>query len=94
MRYAKIADGNIVFAPSRINDGDCIVYNPTVDMLVEHGYMPVRFTEPPVTDDDHTAVSEWTQGDGEIVQRWVIVEIDEEDISAEEVLSILTGESE
>lgn len=79
MKYGKIIEGNLVFAPSKLTDGDNVVYNPNAEMLLRHGYFPIKFTNPPVTDDDHMAVSKWEQTDVEILQQWEVVEKDEED---------------
>lgn len=88
MRYGKLIDGMLHFAPRKIKDGDSTTYNPTGEMLEELGYLPVTFTDPPETEPGYYAVSEWAEEDGEIVQRWHIEEAEPTD---EEILSILLG---
>lgn len=86
MRYAKLIDGVIEFAPKKIKDGDSTTYNPTGEMLEELGYLPVMFTDPPETEPGYYAVSEWEEIDGTIVQRW---HVEEAEPTADELLSRL-----
>lgn len=91
MKYAKLIEGEIYFAPRKIKHGDSITYNPTAEMLLPLGYLPVRFTDAPETDIKHIPVCTWTQTDTEIIQQW---HIEEAEISAEDALAILMGEAE
>jgi len=89
--YAKLINGVINFAPNKIKKGDSITYNPTAETLTELGYIPVKFTEEPKTEPGFVAVCTWKEIDGTILQIW---HIEETEPSAEELLNILTGETE
>ena len=91
MMYGKLIDGVMQFAPKTIKQGDSITYNPTGDMLIPLGYLPVRFTDAPETDEQHYAVCTWAEIDGEIVQQW---RIEEAEPTTEEILNILLGGAE
>lgn len=88
MRYAKLIDGVIDFAPKKIKDGETTTYNPTGEMLEELGYLPVTFTDPPETEPGYGAFCAWEEVDGTIEQRWHVEEVEPTD---EEILSILLG---
>ena len=86
MRYAKLIDGMLHFAPRKIKNGDSTTYNPTGEMLEELGYLPVTFTDPPETEPGYVAVCEWAEEDGAIVQRW---HVEEAEPTADELLARL-----
>lgn len=91
---AKIIDGQIVFAPRKINrtiDGqEYTTYNPTDEMLAEQGWLVV--IETPVPGDapeGYHYEATYTEWPNEIHQDWVLVE--DGDISGEEALNIILG---
>ena len=88
MRYAKLIDGKIIFAPRKLVGETTTVYNPTPEMLMAEGYKPVRFTEPPEVPEGYIAVPSWQDEGFEIVQVWHIEEAPDE-IDAEEAMEIL-----
>ena len=73
MRYAKIINNQIVFAPRKVKYNGYTIYNPPASVLLELGYKPVRFTDPPETEEGYHAESYWTETEAEIVQMWNIV---------------------
>lgn len=75
MIYAKLMNGRPSYAPHRLMIGDKWVYNPTGEQLMELGYLPVIFSDPPETDEKHYAVCSWAEEDGHIVQSWTIEEL-------------------
>ena len=75
MNYAKLIDGNLVYAPRKLTVGDYTVYNPTPDMLIAEGYKPVVYTEPPQTEPGYVAVPSWTENVLEIVQVWTVEQV-------------------
>lgn len=91
MIYAKLIDGALVLAPKKIKNGNSITYNPSAEMLLPLGYLPVRFTDAPETDIKHIPVCAWTQTDTEIVQQW---HIETAEPTETEILSILLGGAE
>lgn len=72
MKYAKLVDGAIVYAPRKLPLGDAVIYNPTEEMLTEAGYKPVRYTEPPTVEPGYIAIPVWTETAEEIVQTWAV----------------------
>lgn len=93
MRYAKLIEGQPVFAPNPIHINDLWVGNPTPEMLTEEGYKPVRSTEPPETEPGYIAVSGWEETAEEIVQTWT-EELEPDEIPEDRAYRIITGEEE
>lgn len=91
MRYGKLIDGAMQYAPKKIKNGDSIIYNPTPETLTVWGYMPVIVTDAPQTETGYQAVGEWVIEDGQIVLQW---HIEEAEPTAEEALAILMGDAE
>ena len=89
MRYAKLIDGAIQFAPRKLAVGEYVVYNPVADMLTEARYKPVQYTEAPEVEPGYIAIPGWTETEEAIVQTWSIEP--EGDIPDDEVLEILLG---
>lgn len=92
---AKIIDGQIVFAPRKIEreiDGETyITYNPTDEMLAEQGWLLVIETDPPGdAPEGYHYEDTYTEDGGAIVQGWVLVQ-DPDDISDSEALEIIMG---
>lgn len=91
MRYGKLENGFLYFAPRKIKHGDSITYNPPVEMLIERGYKPIIESDPPEAEEGyHYELSYEDTGD-EIVYVWTLAE---DEVTADELLDILTGESE
>ena len=91
MKYGKLIDGAVEFAPNKIKNGNSITYNPTVETLTALGYMPVIVTDAPQTETGYQAVGEWVIEDGQIVLRW---HIETAEPTETEILSILLGGAE
>ena len=72
MRYGKLIDGNIVYAPRKLRGDEYTVYNPTEEQLTEAGYKPVTYTDAPVVEPGYIAVPGWTETETEIVQTWTV----------------------
>lgn len=87
---AKIIDGQIVFAPRKINrtiDGqEYTTYNPTDEMLAEQGWLTVVETDPPEAPDGWHYEATYTEEGGKIVQGWVLVETEYSEADAYEIL--------
>ena len=75
MNYAKLIDGNLIFAPRKLTVGDFTVYNPTPEMLISAGYKPVVYTEPPTVEPGYIAVPGWEENVLEIVQVWTVEQV-------------------
>lgn len=93
MIYAKLIEGELVFAPNPIKVGEAYIGNPLGSVYEAEGYKPVRTTEP---EGEAPAgfhwVEAWTETDSEIVQGWGAVELPPEgDIDPAEALDIILG---
>ena len=93
MNYAKLIDGHLVFAPCKLTVGECVVYNPTPEMLIAEGYKPVVYTDPPETQPGYAAVPGWEENALEIVQVWT-VEPEPDEVDADRAMEILFGGEE
>ena len=94
MRYAKLINGYPQYAPASIAVGGMTVANPTGEMLLSAGYLPVVTSEPPQTDDLHYPVSVWAEQGGQIVQVWSVEEIPTEDRPADLEARVTNVENE
>lgn len=75
MKYAKLINGAIQYAPPKIkNSNGSITYNPKADVLAKLGYLPMIFTDMPEVQDGYIATSTWSEIDETITQVWKIVE--------------------
>ena len=83
MKYAKLIDGEIFFAPNPIIIGDRQIGNPPGEVYAEQGYKPVRYTDHPEPPPGYIAVPGWVETEEEIVQVWTEVE---QPITEEEAL--------
>ena len=96
--YAKIIDGIFTKAPNKLSieiDGQgYTVFNPTAEMLIEQGWKPVEETEHGDAQTGFTYVPTYTETENAIVQQWELVSEDDLEISAEQALGIIMGESE
>ena len=90
MKYAKLIDGIIVYAPRKLTVGDSVVYNPPTEMLEAAGYKRVRFTEPPETDPGYIAVPGWEETADAITQTWAI-EPEPDEIDGERAAELMLG---
>ena len=93
MTYGKLIDGDLVIAPRTVIVGDRHIGNPPSELLVELGYKPVTFTEPPEVETGYIAVPVWTETAEAIVQTWT-VEPEPDEISEDRAYRIIAGEEE
>lgn len=76
MIYAKLINYELIIAPTRILHGGDYICNPPAEVLEAEGYLPVVYTDPPGEAPAGYGWSEtWSEGDGNIVQGWVLVQI-------------------
>ena len=96
MRYAKMIDGAIMFAPNKIeveiSGEDYVVYNPTAEQLEERGFEPVEYTDPGEVVEGYHYEAHWEEQADKIVQVWELVSNDEMEIPDAEALRIILGE--
>lgn len=76
MTYAKLIDGELVFAPNPIKAGNAYIGNPLGSVYEAEGYKPVVYSDP---SGDAPAgyqwIETWSEEDGNIVQGWVLEEV-------------------
>lgn len=112
INFGRIEEGRLVRAPKKLTgvlveivneDGEtetvsCTVSNPTAKQYLDAGYLPVgESTAPEAPEGQHYEAGNWTEGNGQIVRTWVLVDDpdpEEEEISAEEALDIIFGGDE
>lgn len=76
MKYAKLINGAPVYAPNPIKHDGLWVGNPPAEVLEAEGYLPVVYTDPPgEAPAGYEWTETWSEGDGNIVQGWVLVQI-------------------
>lgn len=75
MKYATLINGSVRYAPKTIQWRGHTVNNPSPDKLMELGYLPITYTDPPpdAPEGKHYE-SDWQQTDTEIVQTWNLVD--------------------
>ena len=93
MKYAKLVEGQPIFAPNPIHINDLLVGNPKPEMLTEEGYKPVRYTEAPTPEPGSVAVPVWTETEEEIVQMWT-EEPEPDEVDGERAMQILFEEGD
>lgn len=86
MKYAKLLDGSISYAPNPILHNGLWYGNPPASVYEAEGYKPVVYSDPPETDIGYTAVAGWTDTETEIIQTWEIVEAEVDPANAMEIL--------
>ena len=96
MNYAKLIEGEIIFAPRKmqtvIGDTSYTVINPPAEMLEANGWEPVTYTDmPDDAPDGYHYEAKYTEGNGEILQTWELVETE---YDGAEVYDILFGGDE
>lgn len=92
MKYAKLINGSISYAPNPIAHDGMIRYNPPGSVYEAEGYKPVSLTDQPEPPGVGRWIETWTETEDAIVQGWVWHEAtDEDEISDTEALELLTG---
>ena len=71
--YAKLSDNTLQIAPKQVQREGQTVINPSEVILLELGYLPVQYTDPPAVDAGYYAAPRWTQTETAIVQEWDVV---------------------
>lgn len=95
MKYAKLVNGAIRYAPKTVQWQGKTVNNPSADKLLDLGYLPVIYTDMPTEEvEGKHYESGWGQTETEIVQTWTLVDnpvYQEPELTAEEAFNILVG---
>ena len=92
MKYAKLINGRLSYAPNPIRDNGMIRYNPPGSVYEAEGYKQVQYANQPDPPGVGWWVETWTETENAIVQGWLWHEAtDEDEISDTEALALLTG---
>ena len=89
--YARLKDNTLDIAQKQVQTDGKTVINPSDDILISYGYLPVQYTEPPTVQDGYYAAPHWVQTDTAIVQEWDIKK-DNRPLTAEQVTDMLIKE--
>lgn len=92
MRYAKLIDGSISYAPNPILHAGLWYGNPPGSVYEAEGYKTVRYTDQPEPLGNGWWMETWSETEDAIVQVWNWHEAtDEDEISDTEALELLMG---
>ncbi len=91
MRYAKLTESILTYAPKFLIINGAKVWNASEAEYIAQGWFPVIRTEAPATEEGYYAEPYWGQEGNQIVQKW---EIKVAEPTAEELLAIITGDAE
>ena len=94
MKYAKLINGFLIYAPNPILVEGSYIGNPARSVYESQGYKLVRYTEPEEAPEGYDWAEVWTETGSEIVQGWEAVELPLEEPSAVELLEIILGGEE
>jgi len=86
MKYGKLTEGRLEFAPNPLRLEDRTVFNPPADMLEAEGYKPIVFSEMPQAREGYYSAYNWAENSAEIYQDWYEVLMPEPEISDGEYL--------
>lgn len=70
MRYGKLDNGHLDYAPSVLIYNDKQYINPTDEILRAAGYMPIEVPDAPKVEDGYENKLNWNVIDGAIVAYW------------------------
>lgn len=71
--YGKIVENELIMAPSIVEVGNKLVFNPSEELLIELGFREVAFTNPNESVNGKYIESYWEEEDNQIVQKWRVV---------------------
>ena len=92
MKYAKLIDGSIYYAPNPILHNGLMRYNPPGSVYEADGYKPVTITDQPEPPGVGWWIETWVETENAITQGWAWHEAtDEDELSDTEALALLTG---
>ena len=74
--YGKLIDGKLQIAPNPLKDDGKTIANPSEEMLLKQGYMPVLFTEQPCRE-GYYYIACYKVENNQIIQYWQEYKVDE-----------------
>lgn len=72
MKYGKIDNGRIVYAPRVMVVGDKKIINPSNQRLADAGYLPIEETPVPEIPDGYHAKYHWESDENSIRRVWEV----------------------
>lgn len=75
MKYAKLVNNTISYAPRKIRHNGRWYFNASEEIMRAEGWLPVIFTNPPDVPEGYTLQEYFVIINGQIVQNWGMVEI-------------------
>lgn len=76
--YGKLIDNRLQIAPNPLITNDKVIANPTNEMLVQEGYLPVIIKDQPAFTDGYYYKPIYTENEGKIYQDWEKHKLEEE----------------
>lgn len=90
MKYAKLINNSPAYAPNPIRVNGAYIGNPPGSVYEAEGYKPVVYSDHPgEAPAGYQWVESWSEGDGNIVQGWVLEEITE--LDGDQAMEFLFG---
>ena len=83
-KAVDIATQALEIAQNQVKSDGKMIINPSDDIYLAFGYLPVQYTEPPTVEEGYYAVPKWVQTETAIVQEWEIKK-DDRPFSAEQI---------
>lgn len=90
MNYAKLINGDLSYAPNPIIHDGVWIGNPSAEVYLAEGYLPVIYTEPPQTNPGYVAVCGWYDEGDALRQTWTIIE-EPDEVDGDRAMEILFG---
>ena len=88
IKYVKLTDGRLSYAPKKLIIDGTTAYNPTAAMLTAQGWKPLRIEDAPAVEDGYHLEPVYSETETEVVQGWSVVEDGPVEPSIEERLQM------
>lgn len=85
MKFAKVVDGALEFAPRRIEREGKLLFTTSLDEYAVLGYRPVRLTDAPSCPEEYELSYHWENDGTACVQVWEFTEIPQPEKDAEDM---------
>ena len=90
MKYAKLINNFPSYASNPLLLEGVFIGNPPGEIYISEGYKPVVYSDPPgEAPAGYQWTESWSEGDGNIVQGWVLEEITE--LDGDQAMEFLFG---
>jgi len=81
MKYAKLNNGQLELAPSRVQLDGKNILNPSPEHLTELGYKPLTYTPLPPYEDGYYFSPYFEETPDEIIQKWEKIQAPEPELT-------------